>query len=103
MKRIGFTMQLNPGQAEEYQRRHDEIWPELKTLLSENGIGEYTIWLDPVTGILFAQQTVADDYDDTKLAEHPVMKKWWAYMDDLMDTHADSSPVCKLLQEMFHM
>jgi len=28
-------MRLNPGQKKEYVKRHDAIWPELKTLLLE--------------------------------------------------------------------
>lgn len=31
-----------------------------------------------------------------------IVKMWWAYMDDIMDTNPDNSPVCKPLQEVFH-
>jgi hypothetical protein len=41
--RIAFTMQLVPGTEAEYQRRHDEIWPELSDLLKAAGIEEYSI------------------------------------------------------------
>ena len=44
MKRVAFTMQLKPGQKEEYKKRHDEIWPELKQLLKQAGISEYSIF-----------------------------------------------------------
>ena len=33
MERLAFKMYLNEGQKEEYQKRHNEIWPELKSLL----------------------------------------------------------------------
>lgn len=29
MKRIAFKMKLKAGFEKEYQKRHDEIWPEL--------------------------------------------------------------------------
>ncbi|MEM9984947.1 MAG: L-rhamnose mutarotase, partial [Bacteroidota bacterium] len=29
MQRLAFKMRLQPGQKEEYQKRHHEIWPEL--------------------------------------------------------------------------
>ena len=54
MKRIGFKMKLNPGCAAEYKKRHDEIWPELRDLLSAHGVRDYTIFHDPETNILFA-------------------------------------------------
>jgi L-rhamnose mutarotase len=38
-----------------------------------------------------------------KLPAHPVMQRWWAYMKDIMDTHADHSPVSIPLQEVFYL
>ena len=29
---------------EEYQKRHDQIWPEMTAMLNEAGIHNYTIW-----------------------------------------------------------
>ncbi len=44
MQRHAFKMVLNPGQADEYRRRHDAIWPELKALLAESGVRNDSIW-----------------------------------------------------------
>src|SRR4051794_32052968 len=48
-QRIAFRMNLNPGQAAEYKKRHDEIWPELSAALRHAGVSDYWIWLDPET------------------------------------------------------
>ncbi|MGF9764368.1 L-rhamnose mutarotase [Microvirga sp. 0TCS3.31] len=102
-EKYAFKMQLNPGMEEEYRRRHDEIWPELVRLLKEAGVEDYSIHLDPDTNILFAvfwrpaQNTMAE------LPNHPVMKRWWAYMADIMATNPDNSPVEKPLVTVFHM
>ncbi len=53
-ERIAYRMNLNPGQAAEYKKRHDEIWPELVQALKGAGVSDYTIWLDPETNHLFA-------------------------------------------------
>jgi L-rhamnose mutarotase len=37
------------------------------------------------------------------LPEHPVMKKWWAYMADIMAANPDNSPVQSDLVTVFHM
>ena len=63
--RIAFRMNLNPGQAAEYEKRHDEIFPELVTLLKEVGISDYTIWLDPEDHHLFASSPVATTTSST--------------------------------------
>ena len=48
-KRFGFKMKLFPGFKEEYRKRHSEIWPELVKLLKNEGIGNYSIFLDEET------------------------------------------------------
>ena len=40
MKQIAFEMKLFAGNEVEYKKRHDEIWPELATLLKTTGISE---------------------------------------------------------------
>lgn len=103
MHRNAFTMKLKPGFETEYKQRHDEIWPELSLLLSESGIQDYTIFLDEESLTLFAYQKLAEDFDAASIPEHPIVKKWWAYMGDIMETHSDNSPVTKPLKEVFHM
>jgi L-rhamnose mutarotase len=63
MEQIGFRMQLNQGQAVEYRRRHDEIWPELVSLLKEADISDYSIFLHEDTNSLFAVLRRAPDQD----------------------------------------
>jgi L-rhamnose mutarotase len=103
MKRAAFKMMLKPGATEEYKRRHDEIWPELVATLEQSGISDYAIWLDEATGILFACQKLKDHNQSDRLSEQPIIKKWWAYMSDLMETNPDLSPICIDLAPMFYM
>ena len=102
MEEIAFTMQLKPGVEVEYQRRHDEIWPELSAALTEAGIRDYSIYLDRSTGTLFAVQKRLTDHTADALPNLPVMQRWWAYMADLMATNPDQSPVVRPLERVFH-
>ena len=88
-----FRMQLKSGFETEYQRRHDELWPELRAALTDAGIVEYRIFLDPDTRSLFAYQRLASGADTSVLPGLPIVKKWWAYMADLMDVHPDNEPI----------
>ncbi|MBX6381008.1 L-rhamnose mutarotase [Thermoflavifilum aggregans] len=103
MKRLAFKMQLKPGYAAEYQKRHDTIWPELKQLLKETGIHHYGIYLDRETNILFAALEIENEATYAALPQHPVMQKWWKYMADIMETHPDHSPISIPLEEMFYL
>jgi L-rhamnose mutarotase len=103
MERYAFKMFLNPGRTADYRRRHDEIWPELVVLLKEAGISDYSIWLDEDTMTLFASLKRADGHTMAELPEHPVMRRWWDAMKDLMRTHPDGEPVAVPLPELFHL
>ena len=103
MQQIAFKMQLKPGHAAEYQRRHDAIWPELASLLRESGVRDYSIFLDAETGALFAVLRRMNGHAMESLPQHPVMRRWWDYMADLMDTQSDASPVAVPLTPMFHL
>jgi L-rhamnose mutarotase len=101
--RNAFKMKLKKGFEAEYKKRHDEIWPELASLLSESGIQDYSIFLDEETLILFAVQKLSPDFDQAFLPNHPIVKKWWAYMGDIMETNPDNSPLSASLKEVFHL
>lgn len=103
MKRAAFKMFLKPGFKEEYKKRHDEIWPELKTLIQESGVYDYSIFLDEETNTLFASQKVSGDGGSQDLGENLIVKKWWAYMADIMETNPDNSPKSIPLDEVFYM
>jgi len=103
MKRVAFKMKLKPGKKEEYKERHDNIWPELKELLKEAGISDYSIYYDEETNILFATQKVEGEGSSQDLGDTEIVQEWWDYMADLMETNPDNSPVEVELEEVFHM
>ena len=98
---VAFKMKLKPNCKDEYKKRHDEIWPELTELLKKAGIFDYSIFLDEETNILFAIQHSKETTRD--LTHETVMKKWWSFMADIMETNTDQSPVVSELPLMFYM
>lgn len=98
-----FRMQLKPGVIAEYRRRHDEIWPELVDLLRQSGIGNYRIFVDELTGSLFAVLELAGDNRRNSLPDEPVMRRWWDHMADLMDVDDGNRPVEWPLHEVFYL
>lgn len=101
-ERHAFVMHLNPGAEAAYRQRHDEIWPELSALLSAAGITNYSIHLHAESNLLFAYMERETAFDGDALKTHPVMRRWWAAMRDLMQTHPDGEPITTPLSEMFH-
>lgn len=103
LEKYAFKMQLHPGMEAEYKKRHDEIWPELVELLHEAGVSDYSIHLDPQTNILFGLLSRSIDHGMAALPDHPVMKRWWAHMADIMASNPDNSPVAIDLVPVFYM
>jgi L-rhamnose mutarotase len=103
MERKAFKMYLKPGFEKEYEKRHNEIWPELKQLIQESGVYDYSIFWDKVTNILFAIQKVKGGAGSQDLGNNPIVQKWWAYMADIMETNPDNSPVSIELNEVFYL
>jgi L-rhamnose mutarotase len=102
-ERYAFRMRLNPGMKAEYQKRHDEIWPELVDLLHKAGVSDYDIWLDEETNLLFGILTRTDSHGMADLPLDPIMQRWWAHMRDIMESRPDNSPVDVPLVRVFHM
>jgi L-rhamnose mutarotase len=103
MEKFAFTMRLKSGQAEEYRRRHDDIWPELLALLKSAGISDYSIHLDRETQVLFAVLWREGEQRMQGLSIDPLMRRWWAHMADIMETNPDGSPAVVPLETVFHM
>ena len=100
-ERIAFRMNLNSGQALEYEKRHDEVFPELATALKDAGVSDYSIWLDPETNHLFAILTRTEDHTLDALPETEICKKWWAFMADIMETDDKNVPTQIPLKQVF--
>ncbi|NMX67039.1 L-rhamnose mutarotase [Pseudomonas sp. WS 5111] len=96
-------MNLNPGMAAEYRRRHEQIWPELAQALRDAGVLDYRIFLDTSTNALFAVLTHTDEHGLDALPGTALMQRWWQYMQDIMPSHADNAPVSVDLEPMFSL
>lgn len=84
MEKCTWKATLLPGMRDEYVRRHDEIWPEMKETLEQAGIVNYTIWRcgDELFGYYECEKGAA--YAAKVQAESPVVDRWNAYMRDVM-------------------
>lgn len=89
MERYAWKARVKDGMLDEYRRRHDEIWQEMKDVLKEAGICNYSIWNvgDELFGYYECEKGVA--YAAKVQAESPVVDKWNEYMKDVMEMELD--------------
>ena len=103
MKSKAFKMYLKPGMEEEYRRRHAEIWPELIHQLREEGVYDYSIFLDRATDTLFAVKKTRGGSRSQEMTDNALVRRWWDYMADVIVLEADNAPVSEELPELFYM
>ena len=99
MERMAWKGRIKPGCKAEYIRRHDEIWPEMKALLREAGIRNYTIWCQG--DVLFGYYECDSVAEAGRIqAQSPVVARWNEYMKDVMvmDTDPETGAQPRLAQ-----
>lgn len=99
----GFKMKLYEGMEAEYERRHNELWPEMIEMIHQYGGKNYTIFLDQETLCLFGYLEIEEEEKWSRGAETAINRKWWDYMADIMETNPDNSPVAIPLKPLFHL
>lgn len=102
-ERVAFRMRVHPDKIAEYKKRHDEIWPDLVKALKDAGVSDYSIWHYPQTNYLFATLIRSDDHTMADLPKTDANKRWWAFMDDVMDYNDDGTPVAVDLVQVFNL
>lgn len=98
MERYAWKATVLPGKLDEYVRRHNAIWPELKEVLHQAGIHNYTIW--NVGDELFGYYECGSIAEAARVqAESPVVDRWNEYMKDVMlmemDPETGAQPLMK--------
>lgn len=88
---------------EEYQRRHNPIWPELEAVLKSHGAHHYAIYLDQERNLLFATVEIESEERWNAVASTDVCQRWWKHMRDVMPANPDNSPVSAELKEVFYL
>ena len=102
MERYAWKAKVLEGKKNEYIKRHDELWQEMKDLLSDAGIKNYSIWLsgNELFGYYECEKGVA--YAAKTQAESEVVDRWNEYMKDIMIMELDPDTGAQpLLEQVF--
>jgi len=103
MIRKASIMQVHPDKHAEYKKRHDEIFPDLVKELKAHGTHNYSIFLDNKRNLLFAYVEIESEERWDAIAKTAACQKWWAFMQDIMPSNPDNSPLSEPLTEVFYL
>ena len=99
MEKYAWKAKIVDGTIDEYKRRHDALWDEMKEVLASAGIVNYTIWNvgNELFGYYECEKGV--EYAAKVQAESPIVDKWNEYMKDIlimeMDPETGAQPMLK--------
>lgn len=103
MIRKGFVMKVYPDKHEEYEQRHNEIWPEMIEELQKHGVLNYSIFLHKETSQLFGYLEIESEEIWGEMEKTEVNQRWWSFMEPVMETNSDKSPISIDLKEVFRL
>ncbi|MEO6964193.1 MAG: L-rhamnose mutarotase [Puia sp.] len=105
MLRKSFLIQVRKGMEQEYERRHNPIWPELESIFKEHGVCNFSIFLEPSSGFLFGYLEVLDEETYRRIGDTDICKKWWKYNTEILICEKEDDMKGKELdlREVFHM
>ena len=99
MEKYAWKATIKEGCIEEYVRRHDNLPQEMKDLLHEAGIRNYSIWNvgNELFGYYECEKGI--EYAAKVQRESPIVDKWNEYMKDIlimeMDPETGAQPQLK--------
>ena len=106
MDRIALAMRVKEGQEQEYIRRHESVWPEVREDMRRAGIHKMSIFMFGRQLFLYME---VDDYAEASrmLEASPESTRWEEYMAPIMESAAggeydSSNPYPEGLPEVFY-
>jgi L-rhamnose mutarotase len=105
MQRICFQLRVRPDRVEEYVRRHEVVWPEMRGALAAAGWHNYSLYLVP-PGTVIGYLECEDFVDARRAMEQTEVNARWQldmapFFEGLEGRRPDEGMVP--LREIFHL
>ena len=103
MERACFIFEIYPDKKEEYQRRHDEIWPELVQVIIDSGMKNYSIFRRDTLIIVYAECHPNTHAAFAKANASEVTARWSDWFQDVIVEMDGGDGDLELAEEVWHL
>lgn len=105
MERVGFILKVKQDLIEEYKRRHEDVWPEMRDALRRQGWHNYSLFMRD-DGMLFGYFETPDGFQAALdgMEGEEINERWQEEMAPFFEgtgLHADQ--MMEELVEVFHL
>jgi L-rhamnose mutarotase len=90
VNQLCYLYQLRPGAEAEYERRHAQVWPELRALLDEAGVYDYSIFRRDTLLICVLRARDGFPAAQAILSASDIQARWSASLRHLFASIADT-------------
>jgi L-rhamnose mutarotase len=103
VRRVCFTLQVDPDRIDEYRRRHAAVWPDMLIALRDAGWHDYSLFLSD-DGLLVGY-FLTEDLDATRAAMDAteVNGRWQRDMAPFFVGGGRADTGMRFLDEVFHL
>lgn len=102
-ERVCFVMRVRPSALDEYKRRHADVWPELRALLTAAGWRNYSLF-SVGDGMIIGYCEMADREASLAIVgENDVNARWQAEMAPMFELERAPDIRVERLEEIFHL
>ena len=103
MERLCFTFQLYPGRESEYQKRHDEIWPELVAAIEHAGFRNYSLFRRDRQVVCYTEchPDVASAF--ARISGSQASARWAEWFSDVVVSLTGADGNLMTLDEVWHL
>lgn len=103
MERVCFTFEIRPGTEAEYQKRHDEIWPDLVAAIKAAGQSNYSMFRHGtlIVGYVECEPDAATAW--ARIGSTDVNARWQEWFKDIIVPLTDKHGQFKMLDEVWHL
>jgi L-rhamnose mutarotase len=103
MERVCFTFEIRPGMADEYKRRHDEIWPELVEAIQDAGLRNYSLFRRGQQVIAYVECHPDAATAFAKIGAADVNRRWAEWFQDVIVALTDDDGNLFRADEVWHL
>lgn len=103
MERACFSFEIYPGKEAEYQRRHDEIWPEMVEALKASGFSNYTLFRRGTTIYAYVECHPDRDTAFAAMGAADVNRRWQESFGDVIVRMTDDDGTMPWADEAWHL
>lgn len=103
MERLCFLMHLVPGMEAEYEKRHDEIWPDMQAAVYDAGFRNYSLFRRGTQVIGYAECVPDIATVLTKMGAAEVNTRWGESFSNIIASMTDETGDLIRYTEVWHL